>query len=211
MKKRNILFALLMAMVMLITACGSGNQTLDGKWVGTMDLTKQFEDGVKAAYPDLAEYVDFEDLVFVFDVAFVDGEMSMVVQQASVDSFNKNFSAGMKALAEAYWTAGLAQIDMTMEEAMYESGMDEDAYLQRIYSATGIDKMITSMTDVTNKTIERISKMDGTYTTPVDNELRLYYTENEYESMDYSFKGNVLNIVIKGDGFSLKVECEKCK
>ena len=211
MKKRNIIFALLMAMTMLITACGSGNQTLDGKWVGTMDLTKQFEDGVKTAYPDLAEYVDFEDLVFVFDVAFVDGEMSMVVQQASVDSFNKNFAAGMEALAEEYWTAGLAQIDMTMEEAMYESGMDEAAYLQRIYSTTGIDKMITSMTDVTNKTIERISKMEGTYTTPVDNELRLYYTENEYESMDYSFKGKVLNIVIKGDGFSLKVECEKSK
>ena len=211
MKKRNILFALLMAMTMLITACGSGNQTLDGKWIGTLDLTKQFEDGVKTAYPDLAEYVDFEGLVFEFDVAFVDGEMSMVVQQASVDSFNKNFAAGMKALAEGYWSAGLAQIDMTMEEAMYESGMDETAYLQRIYSTTGIDKMITSMTDVTNKTLDRLSKMKGMYTTPVDNELRLYYTDNEYESMDYSFKGKVLNIVIKGDGFSLKIECEKSK
>ena len=211
MKKRNILFALLMAMTMLITACGSGNQSVDGKWVGTMDLTKQFEDGVKAAYPDLADFVNFEELVFVFDIAFVDGEMSMEVQQASVDSFNNNFAAGMKALAEGYWTAGLEEYDMTMEEDIYESGLDEEAYLQQIYTVTGIDKMITSMTDVTNKTLDRLSKMKGTYTTPVDNELRLYYTENEYESMEYSFKGKVLNIVIKGDNFSLKVECKKSK
>ena len=59
MKKRNILFALLLAMAMLLTACG-GQKTVEGKWVGSMDLTKQFEDGIKAAYPDLAEYVDFE-------------------------------------------------------------------------------------------------------------------------------------------------------
>ena len=159
MKKRNILFALLMTMTMLITACGSGNQTLDGKWVGTMDLTKQFEDGVKTAYPDLAEYVDFEGLVFEFDVAFVDGEMSMVVQQASVDSFNKNFAAGMEALAEGYWSAGLAQIDMTMEEAMYESGMDETAYLQRIYSTTGIDKMISCLKSTSLMELNKLNSL----------------------------------------------------
>ena len=210
MKKRNILFAVLMAMVMLITACGS-NKTVDGKWVGTLDVTKQFEDGIKAAYPELEEYVDFEDLTFVLDIAFVEGEMSMSVQQESIDSFNANFAKGMKDLAEGYWAAGLAQYDMTMEEEMYESGMDEEGYLQYIYTTTGIDKMITSMTSVTNETLDKLSTMKGTYTTPVDNELRLYYDENQYESMDYSFKGKVLNIVIKGEGFSLCIECKKSK
>ena len=211
MKKRNILFALLMAIVMLITACGSGNQTLDGKWTGTLDVTKQFEDGIKAAYPDLEKYADFEDLTFVLDIAFVDGVMSMEVQQESIDAFNETFAAGMEGMAEGYWEAGLAQYDMTMEEDMYESGYDEEGYLQHIYTSTGIDKMITSMTDVTNKTLDRLSKMEGTYTTPVDNELRLYHTENEYESMEYSFSGKVLNIIIKGDNFSLKIECKKSK
>lgn len=211
MKKRSILFALLMAIVMLITACGSGNQALDGKWTGTLDVTKQFEDGIKAAYPDLEKYVDFEDLTFVLDIAFVDGVMSMEVQQESIDAFNEKFAAGMEGMAEGYWEAGLAQYDMTMEEDMYESGYDEEGYLQHIYTSTGIDKMITSMTDVTNKTLDRLSKMEGTYTTPVDNELRLYHTENEYESMEYSFSGKVLNIIIKGDNFSLKIECKKSK
>lgn len=210
MKKRSILFALLLAVAMLVTACG-GQKSVEGKWIGSLDVTKQFEDGIKAAYPDLAEYVDFEDLVFKMDIAFVDGQMSISVQDASIEAFNTNFAEGMKSLAEGYWAAGLAQYDMTIEEDVYESGLDEEAYLNRIYASTGIDKMITSMEDVTTKTLEKLSGMDGTYTTPVDNELRLYYTEDTYESMEYGFKGKTLNITIQGDTFSLLIQCEKSK
>lgn len=211
MKKRSVLFALLLAMAMLVTACGGGQKSVEGKWVGSLDVTKQFEDGIKEAYPDLAEYVDFEDLVFKMDISFVEGQMSMSVQDASIDAFNANFAEGMKALAEGYWAAGLAQYDMTIEEDIYESGLDEEAYLKRIYASTGIDKMIASMEDVTTKTLEKLSGMDGTYTTPVDKELRLYYTEDKYESMEYGFKGKTLNITIKGDTFSLLIQCEKSK
>lgn len=210
MKKRNILFALLLAMAMLLTACG-GQKTVEGKWVGSLDLTKQFEDGIKAAYPDLAEYVDFEDLVIKLDVSFVDGQMTMAVQQDSVDSFNAKFAEGMHNIAIGYWEAGLALIDMDLEEAISESGMTEEQYHKRIYKETGIDKMITSMTEVTNQTLEKLSGMNGMYTTPVDNELRLYYTEDTYESMEYGFKGKKLNITIKGDSFSLLIQCEKSK
>ena len=211
MKKRTLLFALLLAMSMLVTACGSGQKSVEGKWTGTMDLTKQFEDGVKAAYPDLAEYVDFENLIFILDIAFVDGQMTMSVQQDSIDAFNESFAEGMYNIAIGYWEAGLALIDLTLEEALYESGMTEEQYHNRIYKETGIDKMIDSMTAVTSKTLEKLSNMDGTYTTPVENELRLYYTEDNYESMEYGFKGKKLNITIKGDSFSLLIQCEQNK
>lgn len=208
MKKRNILFALLLAMAMLLTACGGSLKSVEGKWVGTMDLTKQFEDGVKTAYPDLADYVDFDGLEFKLDMSFVDGQMTMVVQQDSIESFNENFANGVKDMAVGYWEAGLAQIGMDLEEAISESGMTEEQYLNRIYSETSIDKMLKSMTDVTNKTLEKLSEMKGTYTTVAD-ELRLYYTEDTYESMKYGFKGKTLNITIKGDSFSLLIQCEK--
>lgn len=208
MKKRNLLFALLLAMVMIVTACGS-NQTVEGKWTGTLDLTKQFEDGVKEAYPDLIEYVDFEDLVFKMDISFVDGQMEMKVQQESIDAFNTKFAEGMQLIAEGYWQASLAEIDMTLEEAISESGMTEEDYTKRIYTETGIDKMIESMSKMTNDTLEMLSKMKGTYTTPVADELRLYYTEDEFESMKYDFKGKQLNISIKGDSFVLLIECER--
>lgn len=213
MKKTKMIFALFLAIMMMLTACGNQNQSLDGKWVGYLDVTKQFEDGVKKANPKLEKFVDFEDLVFVLDISFVDGQMSMSVRQESIDAFNKNFAEGMKELAEEYWEAGLAQYDMTIEEERYESGLSEEDYLNQIYQSTGIDQMITSMTDVTNKTLDKLSNMKGLYTTPVNNELRLYYTEDnqEYESMQYKFKGKKLNITIKGEGFSLLIECERNK
>lgn len=208
MKKRNLLFALLMAMAMLVTACGS-NQTVEGKWIGTLDLTKQFEDGVKEAYPDLTEHVDFEELVFKMDISFEEGNMEMEVQQDSIDAFNTKFAEGMQSIAEGYWEAGLAEMDMTLEEAISESGMTAEAYTNRIYTETGIDKMIESMSGVTKETLEILSKMKGTYTTPVADELRLYYTEDEFESMKYDFKGKQLNITIKGDSFTLLIQCER--
>lgn len=211
MKKRNILFALLVVMAILVTACGSSKQSVEGKWVGTLDLTKQFEDGIKAANPSLAEFVDFDDLVFKMNLSFVDGQMEIEVQQDSMELFTENFTNGMQAIAVGYWEAGLAQIDLTLEEAIYESGMTEEAYMERIYSETGIDKMIESMSSVTTGTLDKISKMKGTYTTPVTNELRLYYTEDEYESMEYGFKGKTLNLTIKGDNFKLLIQCEKTK
>lgn len=211
MKKRNILFAILLVMAMLITACGSNSQSLEGKWVGTLDVTKQFEDGIKAAHPNLAEYVDFEELVFVLDIEFVEGQMSMTVQQESIDAFNTNFAAGMEAIAEGYWEAGLtAKSGLTMEEAIFESGMSEEDYLEYIYAETGIDKMITAMTDITNTTLDKLSNMKGTYTT-LDTELRLWYEDETYEAMEYSLKGDDLDIIVKGDSFSLLIECEESK
>lgn len=211
MKKRNLLFALLLAMTMLVSGCGSSNQTVDGKWLGSMDLTKQFEDGVIAAYPDLAEYVDFDGLVFQMDIAFVDGEMSIDVREDSIETFNTNFAKGMQDIAVGYWEAGLAQINMSLEEAIIESGMTEDAYMERIYASTGINQMIESMTGVTDETLKKLSGMNGTYTTPVAKELRLYYTEEKYEAMEYGFKGNQLNITIKGDSFELLIQCERAE
>lgn len=211
MKKRHIYVAFILVLAMLMTACGSGKQTLEGKWVGTLDLTKQFEDGIKAANPDLEKYVDFEDLVFKMDISFEEGQMELNINQDSIDAFDANFTKGMQDIAVGYWTDGLASIHMTLEEAITESGMTEEEYLNRIYRETGIDKMIESMTGVTEKTIQKLSDMKGTYTTPVNQELRLYYTENEYESMEYKFKGQQLNITIKGDSFSLLIQCEKNK
>lgn len=211
MKKRNILFAILLAMAMLITACGSSNQSLEGKWKGSLDVTKQFEDGIKAAHPDLAKYVDFEELVFELDVSFVEGQMAFSVQQESIEVFNTNFADGMKKIAKSYWEDGLASIDTTLEEAIAESGMSEEDYMSlRVYKETGIDKMIESMTEVTNTTLDKISKMKGTYQ-ELGTELRLWYDDENFESMEYGFKSKKLNITIKGDNFSLLIVCEKNK
>ena len=211
MKKRYITAAFILVIAMLMTACGSSKQTLDGAWVGTLDLTKQFEDGIKEANPDLAKYVDFEALTFEMEVSFIQGQMELKVVPESMETFDANFAKGMKDVAVGYWEDGLASLNMTLEEATIESGMTEEEYLNHIYRETGVDKMIESMTGVTEKTLKKLSEMKGTYTTPVNQELRLYYSEDKYESMQYKFKGQQLNITIKGDSFSLLIQCEKNK
>ena len=211
MKKRSILLSVLLAFAMLLCACGSNQeQSLDGKWVGTLDVTKHFEDGVKKANPDLAKYIDFENLVFTVDIEFVEGEMSFVARQESIDTFEENFAAGMQKIAKGYWTANLATYDMTLEEEIFESGMTEEDYMAEVYKATGIDKMVEGMTTVTKATLDKFSEMKGMYTV-LGNELRLWYEEESYEAMQYGFKGKKLNITIDGGDFSLLIECEKSK
>ena len=211
MKKRYITAAFILVIAMLMTACGSSKQTLDGRWVGTLDLTKQFEDGIKDANPELAKYVDFEALIFEMEVSFIQGQMELKVVPESMETFDANFAKGMQDIAVGYWKDGLASLNMTLEEAIIESGMTEEAYMNHIYVETGVDKMLESMTGFTEKTLKKLSEMKGTYTTPVNQELRLYYSEDKYESMEYKFKGQQLNITIKGDSFSLLIQCEKNK
>ena len=43
--------------------------------------------------------MDFDELAFKMDIAFVDGQMSIEVQKESIDAFTKNFTEGMQAMA----------------------------------------------------------------------------------------------------------------
>ena len=89
MKRKSILLSILLLITFVLGACGSGDP-FEGKWRGKLDVTKQFEDGIIAHYPDLEEYVDFEDLTFMIEITFKDGIMSMAVDQGSVENFNNN-------------------------------------------------------------------------------------------------------------------------
>lgn len=207
MKKRSILLGSLLIMATILSACGSGN-TFEGKWVGKLDVTKQFEDGIKANYTDLAEYVDFEDLVFVLDVEFSEHDMMMSVQQESIDAFTDKFEAGMENMGREALVAYLDSMEMTMEEVVAESGMTEGQYLEHIFRQMNIEKMAESMQSVTEKSLKGLSAVRGSYTFD-DNDIHLRYTDGAYESIGYEFEGKNLILTIKGDGYSLRIVCEK--
>lgn len=207
MKKRSILLSILLIMTTIFSACGSGN-TFEGKWVGKLDVTKQFEDGIKANYADLEQFVDFEDLVFVLDVEFSENDMKMSVRQDSIDAFNTNFEAGMEKMGRDALTAYLATLDITLEEVVAESGMTEGEYLEHIFRQMNIDKMAESMSSITEKTLKGLSAVRGSYTFN-DDDIHLRYTDGAYESIGYEFEGKDLVLTIRGDGYSLRIVCEK--
>lgn len=199
----------------MLGACGSGNP-FEGKWKGRLDVTKQFEDGIKAHYPDLVEYVDFEDLVFEIDVTFEDGVMSMAVDQSSVENFSTNFADGMLGVEEGSLMAFLDAAGVTLEEAVAESGMTEEEYVAARMSIPEvkevIEKMTTGMLSVTEMALSGFEAVNGTYTFN-DDEVHVRYEDDKYEAIAYSFEGDDLILTFKGiikdQEFSLRIVCEK--
>ncbi len=211
MKKRSLLFAVLLLCMFVLGACGSGNP-FEGTWRGKLDVTKQFEDGIKAHYPDLVEYVDFEDLVFEIDVTFKDGMMSMEVDSNSVENFNTNFANGMLGVEEGSLMAFLDAAGVTLEEAVAESGMTEEEYIENRMNLPEVREVIEpmkeNMLNVTNAALTGFNEVDGPYTFN-EEEIHIRYEEDQYEAVEYTFEGKDLVLVFRGENFSLRIECEK--
>ena len=211
MKKKSFLLSLVLMVMMILSACGgnSGNgDPFEGQWKGTLDLTKQFEDGIIVNYPELEEYVDFEELVFMMDVVFEDGMMSLSVQEDSVENFMSHFETGMEKIGRDSLEDWLITQDLTLEEVVAESGTDEESYLASIFEQMGINQMTTSMKEVTNASLEGLSKIEGPYTFD-ETQIKLHHEDNTFEGIGYEFEGKDLILTIKGDGFSLRIVCEK--
>lgn len=211
MKKRIVLLSSMLVLVLALAACSSNSGKGDpfkGAWHGTLDLTKQFNDGVIENYPELEQHVDFENLVFELDIVFADGNMSMTVAEESIDAFMENFETGMEKIGKGAFEDWLLTQDMTLEEVVAESGMDEESYLSAKYDEMGISAMASAMEEVTNESLDGLGKLSGPYTYDNDS-VKLHFEDNSYESIQYEFEGDQLVLIIKGDGFSLRIICEQ--
>lgn len=211
MKKRCLLLSILLVFSTLLGACGSGDP-FKGTWKGTLDVTKQFEDGIVEHYPDLAEYVDFEDLTFVINITFSDGMMTMSVDQDSVENFNNNFAAGMIGVEEGSLMAYLNEAGLTLEEAVAESGMTEEEYIEYMLSSEEVTEIMNpmkeNMMEVTEAALTGFESVNGPYTFNEET-VNIHYNDNQYEAVEYSFEGDNLILVFRGENYSLRVECTK--
>lgn len=208
MRKRSILLSILLVLTFVLGACGSGKDPFEGKWKGKLDVTKQFEDGIIAAYPELEEYVNFEDLTFDIDVTFEDGMISMVVDPASVENFKNNFANGMLAVEEGSLMLYLDAAGITLEEAVAESGMSEEEYIADMVSVLEVDKMKENMTAVTDAALLGFASVNGPFTFN-EQTINVRYDKATYEAIEYVFEGEKLVLIFEGGNFSLRIECTK--
>lgn len=205
MKKSKLLVSLLLALTLMITACGEPSPFV-GTWRGTCDLTDliigQSEWGTSE---ELSAYVDeVEGLEFVICFEFTENEMSMYVDEASIDSFIDNTETSMKKMMESYVVDQLGLYDISYEEYLEELGTDSDALLQDVLDEMGltaqIEEMMNSMADAL--------ELSGTYMYD-EEKITVVYEDGTFEELNYTLDESGLTIVfVDGEGTEFPISCE---
>ena len=204
MKKRNLLVALVMAVVMLFAGCSSG-VTADkfvGKWTGTLDFSKHFENLMVAENENLKEYAKFENLTFTLVFEFTEDTVSLHLDETSKDQFITNAEAGIANMIDAMAADEAASIDVTVDDIFAGMGTTRDAYLQSVMSSMQFDAMISEMANALELT--------GNYMIDGEN-LVVTYEDGTYENMKFNFGKETLTITISDGTNEFPILCEKTK
>lgn len=223
MKKRNVLLAVLLAFSMFMTACGASDP-FAGKWKGTCDLTDYIMDMMVAEDPEYADYMSFEDLTFVIEFTFEDGEITMEVDEDSVDQFVKNVEDDMYDMMGAVMEAELLKLvpgAEDLDDAATQLGYDNgEVLLESLAQMSGYESYEALLLDTIESadmagTLEPLYEelnLSGTY--EYDEEegiLTITYEDESEEEMEYEFNGDELMIHISDGETTFDIECEKEK
>lgn len=203
MKKRNLLVALAMTLVMLFTACGTTESNpLVGKWTGTLDLTDYIVQTMVAEDASVEKYAQFSDLTFTFVFEFTEDEVSLHVDEASTTAFITNVKAGVADMIDAMVSDVAAENDVNVEDIYAGMGVTRDSYVQSVVDGMNLDVMIGSMAEAL--------ELSGTY--EADGEtILVVYEDNTYEEMTYAFEGDNLVITLSDGTNSYTISCTKAK
>lgn len=205
MKKRNLLVSLLLALALMITACGDPSPFV-GSWKGTCDLTDLIiGESVLSTDESLSKYAEeVEGLEFVIYFEFTEDKMSMSVDDASVDTFLENLETSMKNMMESYMIDELAANGISYEEYLMEAGMDSDEFMQSMIDEMGMTVQMEAMMESMAEALD----LSGAYM--YDEEiLTIVYEDNTYEEMNYVFEGDKLTITfVDGEGVEIPIVCE---
>ena len=204
MKKRNLLVALVMAVVMLFAGCGS-SVTPDkfvGKWTGTLDFSKHFENLMVAQNENLKSYAKFENLTFTIVFEFTKDTVSLSLDEASKQEFIENAEVGIISMIDAMAAAEAASIDVAVDDIFAGMGTTRDAYVQSVMSAMQFDAMISDMA----KALE----LTGNYVIDGEN-LVVTYEDGTYEKMKFNFGKEDLTITISDGTNEFPINCQKSK
>lgn len=204
MKKRNLLVALVMAMIMLFTGCGSSvtPDNFVGKWTGTIDFSEHFENLMVAQNENLKDYANFENLTFTIIFEFTKDTVSLSLDEASTQQFITNAETGIVSMIDAMAKDEAASIDVTVEDIFAGMGTTRDDYIQTVMSSMQFDAMISEMA----KALE----LSGSY--QIDGDVLIVtYEDGTYEKMKYNFGKEDLTITISDGTNEFPILCQKSK
>ena len=203
MKKRNLLVALVMAAVMLLSACGTEKANpFVGKWTGTLDLTDYIVEEMVAEDESMKEFAKFENLTFTLVFEFTEEEVSLHMDEASTQQFITNVETGVTNMLDARVTDMAAEYSMTAEDIYAGMGVTREAFIQSTIDSMHLDAMISGMAESL--------ELKGTYESD-EEKIIVYYEDNTYEEMKYVFEGDNLTITVSDGTDNFAIKCTKAK
>lgn len=205
MKKRNIFVSLLLTLTLMLTACGDPSPFI-GTWRGTCDLTDVIiGESNLVADEEWEQYVEHvEGLEFVITFEFTEDKMAMSVDEASVDTFMKNFENSMKNMMEAYMIDEFSAYGISYEEYLEEVGMSSDAFLQSMLDEMNMSAQMKPMMESMAEALD----LNGSYMYD-EEKITIVYEDNTYEEMLYVFDGENLTITfVDEEGTEFDIKCE---
>ena len=204
MKKRSLLFVLTMIVAMLFTACGEEEKPNPflGKWSGNMDLTNSIVKEMVAQNESLNEYAKFDKLMLTLEFEFAEEEVSLQMNDASAQQFISNAEAGITDMVDAVVADEAAEYSVTVEDVYAGMNVTREDYIQSVIDSMHLEQMINAMIEA--------FELNGTYESD-DEKIIVFYEDNTYEEMKYSFDGDKLFITVSDGTNEYVIECTKAE
>ena len=204
MRKKSLLVALVMTVIMLITGCGKEENVNPflGKWTGTLDYTQCFTDMMSAENAEIEKFVKFENLTFTFEFAFTEENVSVHVDENSKAQFVTNVEKGIGDMIDAMADAEAAKNGITIEEVYDGMGVSRDEYVQYTIENLQLGAMVDAMADAL--------ELNGAYEYD-EKSIVVLYDDNTYEEITYALGMEDLTITISDGTNSFVIPCTKAQ
>lgn len=204
MKKRSLVLGLVMVVAILLSACGEEEKPNPflGKWSGNMDLTDNIEKEMIAQNESLKEYAKFENLNFTLEFEFTEEEVSLQMNDTSAQQFISNAETGITNMVDAMVADRAAEYSVTAEDVYVGMGVTREDFIQSTIDSMHLEQMINGMMEAL--------ELNGTYESD-DEKIVVYYEDNTYEEMKYSFEGDKLIITVSDGTNEFTIECTKAE
>ena len=174
---------LVFSMSVLFTGCGASEQDkFIGTWETELDMTDYLNDAITEEDEDMGEYIKFKDFSLVVQIEFKDDatyEMSVDKKAAekAIEALREDFEKGIIEYFEAYLEE--AGVDMTVEEALEESGMSIEDLMDEALGDELLDEITSGFESEGNFSVE-----DGKLF--MSDDLDSDIDEDEYETYEIS-------------------------
>lgn len=197
MKKRSLVLVLVLAMLMSLCACaGKESKSVVGTWKANYDFSEMMQESMGAEADTYGDV--FEDLSLTFCFEFTKEEVTISVDEASIDDFKDAMEDIMVKIFDISMEEMAKSAGMTVDEVYSSIGYTREEYLETFLDEMDIDSLAEELV------VEETSKYKaGKDVITVTNE------DGDIEEWAYTLDGDSLTLTVDMDGEEAVFNCKR--